>query len=36
MLQWPIFNTNIIEICEGVDKVNYKMERHVDPTLLFY
>jgi len=23
MLQWPIFNTNIIEICQGVDKVNY-------------
>ena len=23
MLQWPIFNTNIIEICQGGDKVNY-------------
>ena len=23
MLQWSIFNTNIIEICHGVDKANY-------------
>jgi hypothetical protein len=23
MIQWPIFNTNIIEISQGVDKINY-------------
>jgi hypothetical protein len=23
MMQWSVFNTNIIEICQGVDEINY-------------
>jgi hypothetical protein len=36
MLQWPIFNANIIEICQGVGKVNYIKERQAGPILLFF
>jgi hypothetical protein len=36
MLQWPLFNANITEFCQGVGKVNYIKERHADPILVFF
>jgi hypothetical protein len=36
MLHWPIFNTNIIEISQGVGKLNYIKEREAGPIFVFF